>query len=112
LPFLANINLASVLSSGHSSLIAQRLSAVVYNWTGGRQMRRLTTADVMQKLGIRSRETLRQLAKNRGFPKPIHDEGSTINYYLEHEVDAYLKRQAEARDRASPVELQQPQVAA
>lgn len=69
-------------------------------------MKRLTTADVMAKMGIRSRETLRQLTKNRGFPLPVHDEGSAVNYYLEHEVNEYIERQAAARSlRAS----QQPQ---
>lgn len=71
-------------------------------------MKRLNTADVMQKLGIRSRETLRQLTKNRGFPQPIHDEGSSINYYLESEVDAYLKALLDARDRAQKAEQPQP----
>jgi predicted DNA-binding transcriptional regulator AlpA len=73
-------------------------------------MRRLTTADVMTKLGIRSRETLRQLTKHRGFPRPVHDGGSAVNYYLENEVDEYIRRQAEARDRGSQVD--QPQLAA
>jgi hypothetical protein len=76
-------------------------------------MRRLTTANLMDRLGIRSRETLRQRTKKTpGFPKPIHDPGSTINYYLEQEVNEYLQRLAEARDSKSrdqqPAQLAAP----
>ena len=61
-------------------------------------MKRLTTSDVMNRLGIRSRETLRQLTKHRGFPQPVHDNGSPINYYIEAEVNEYIERQAAARE--------------
>lgn len=71
-------------------------------------MKRLTTADVMTKMGIRSRETLRQLSKNRGFPRPVHDGNSAVNYYIEAEVNEYIRRQAEARDLAHQPEQRQP----
>ena len=73
-------------------------------------MRRLTTADVMTKMGIKSRETLRQLTKKRGFPRPVHD-GSAVNYYIESEIDEYIRRQAEARDREVQPEQPQPMAA-
>jgi predicted DNA-binding transcriptional regulator AlpA len=67
-------------------------------------MRRLTTTDLMRKLGFKSRETVRTRRREiPDFPKPVHDEGSTVAYYLEDEVDAYIARQREKRDREARV---------
>src|SRR5262245_11132482 len=64
------------------------------------RLRRLTTRQLMEKLGIQSRETLRKLQKKAAFPQPVYDEGSPVKYFFEHEADAYLQQLAETRDRA------------
>ena len=64
-------------------------------------MKRLTTSGVMQKLGIRSRETLRKRKMTSGFPQPVHDSGSPVDYYIEGELDQYIERQRAARDGAT-----------
>ena len=65
----------------------------------GVRIRRLTTQQLMDKLGIRSRETLRKLEKQPGFPHPVYDAGSPVKFFLEHECDSYIRIQAEVRDR-------------
>jgi predicted DNA-binding transcriptional regulator AlpA len=61
--------------------------------------KRLTTVGLMQKLGIRARETVRQRSRNDpSFPRPVRDPGSHVNYYLEEEVDAWIQRLADGRD--------------
>lgn len=70
-------------------------------------MQRLTTSDLMRRLGIRSRETLRQRKSQPDFPKPIHDPGSPVNYYLEEEVNQYVRRLTEARDGGRAAQRQE-----
>ena len=70
------------------------------------RIRRLTTHQLMEKLGVRSRETLRKLQRKPGFPQPVHDEGSPVKFFFEHEADAYLERLAKARDSAQQPEHQ------
>lgn len=64
-------------------------------------MNRLKTGGMMRKLSVDSRETLRKLEKMPGFPKPVYDDGSPVKFWIEAEVDEYIRRQAEARDRAN-----------
>lgn len=60
-------------------------------------MRRLNTNSVMERLDIKSRETLRQLVKRKLLPAPMTDEGGGQNYWLEHDIDQYIRAQAERR---------------
>jgi len=73
-------------------------------------MRRLNTASVLKKLDVTSRETLRQLVKRGLLPEPIKDAAGGANFWLESDIDDYIARQAQVRDRTSRApELSQPQ---
>jgi len=58
---------------------------------------RLTTKHVLDRLGFRSRESLRALVKAGRFPAPLKEPGSTFNFWMESEVDDYLKKFAAQR---------------
>jgi predicted DNA-binding transcriptional regulator AlpA len=60
-------------------------------------MKRLTTNGVLEKLGYSSRETLRNMVKHGLLPIPVQDEGSTINFWYESDVDTYLQLLADKR---------------
>lgn len=64
-------------------------------------VKRLNTKKLMDKLGISSRETVRKLQMNPAFPQPIYDDGSPVKFWLDHEVDAYIQRLADARDQTT-----------
>ena len=64
----------------------------------GIQMNRLSTASVMQRLDITSRETVRQMVKRNLLPPPMRDEGGCCNYWLESDISDYLQRLADKRD--------------
>ena len=68
-------------------------------------MKRLSTASVMQRLDISSRETVRQMVKRNLLPPPMRDEGGCCNYWLESDLDSYIESLAAKRDGAQP---QQP----
>lgn len=55
-----------------------------------KKLRRLNAESVMERLDVRSRETLRQLVKRGAFPKPFMDAGGCCNYWLESEIDDYI----------------------
>jgi len=60
-------------------------------------MKRLSTASVMQRLDIASRETVRQMVKRRLLPPPMRDDGGCCNYWLESDISDYLQRLADKR---------------
>ena len=64
-------------------------------------MKRLTTADVLERMGWKSRETLRQRVKAGLFPPPVRDQGSKINFWFDRDVDEVQTQQVEARDSAA-----------
>ena len=72
-------------------------------------MKRLSTASVMQRLDITSRETVRQMVKRKLLPPPLRDEGGCCNYWLESDVNSYLQTLADRRDHLT---AEQPQQAA
>lgn len=60
-------------------------------------MRRLNSAGVMEKLAISSKTTLRKLVEARALPLPLRDPGSTTNFWLESDIDEYLRSQVKTR---------------
>ena len=66
LVLLAGAASAPAETVGALMILANAAPAVV-------PIRRLTTRKLMDKLGILSRETLRKLEKQPGFPKPVYD---------------------------------------
>lgn len=64
-------------------------------------MRRLTTEAVLDRLGFKSRETLRQLCKKGKFPRPLRDEGSSLNFWMEQDVDDYLQKFVGQRNKSA-----------
>lgn len=70
-------------------------------------MRRLTTEMVLQRLGFKSRETLRSMVKDGKIAPPMKDEGSSLNFWLEDDVDDYLRQFAERRRKAAEDKAQQ-----
>jgi hypothetical protein len=63
-------------------------------------MRRLRAASVMERLDIRSLETLRQLVKSKRIPEPIRDTENGPRYWLEDEITSFIKAQADQRSAA------------
>ena len=61
-------------------------------------MKRLTSQGVLAKLGYTSRESLRQMVRRGLLPIPVRDEGSTINFWYEADIDQYLQSLADKRD--------------
>lgn len=55
-------------------------------------LRFLTTAQVMKKLGIRSRSTLLKYRQFDDFPKPRR-RGGEILCWLEHEIHGWMEQQ-------------------
>ena len=60
-------------------------------------MRRLNTTSVMERLDVSSRETVRQMVKRGLLPPPMRDPGGGSNFWLESDIEDYLRAQAEKR---------------
>jgi hypothetical protein len=58
-------------------------------------MKRLSAASVMERLDIRSRETLRQLVKKHRIPEPIRESENGPRFWLEDEITSFIRMQAE-----------------
>jgi predicted DNA-binding transcriptional regulator AlpA len=52
----------------------------------------------MERLDIRSRETLRQMVKRGSLPEPMRDAGGGCRYWLEDDVSNYIQAQVKQRD--------------
>ena len=55
----------------------------------------------MERLDVKSRETLRQLVKRGLLKKPLMDDGGCCNYWLESDISDYLQSLADKRDRSA-----------
>ena len=61
-------------------------------------MKLLNTASVMERLDIKSKETVRQMVKNRIIPPPVAHGAGGHNKWLESDIDTYIESLAARRN--------------